>query len=120
MRYAVLVSAPIKPNLDRDIITGSVPRRDYLDLRDALGAEIINHPYVPTRGGMVAAGLVQSFNALSRCLSYAAIITDSEHAGIPLAFLSTMAGIRKPHLLTSHWLSPAKKRVMFRGARVDP
>ena len=119
MRYAVLVSAPVKPGLDHDVAAGKVPRRDYLDLRDALDAQIINHPYVPPRGGMMAAGMVQALNALKRRGSYDAIITDSEHVGIPLALLFKLTGTRKPHVMITHWLSPAKKRVMFRGVRVD-
>src|SRR4051812_29418392 len=119
MRYAVLVSAPVKPGLDRDVAAGKAPRRDYLDLRDALDAQLINHPYVPSRGGMISAGLVQAFNALKRRDSYDVIISDSEHAGIPLALFFKLTGTRKAHVMITHWLSPAKKRVMFRGVRVD-
>jgi len=68
---------------------------------------------------MISAGLVQAFNALKRRDSYDVIISDSEHAGIPLALFFKLTGTRKAHVMITHWLSPAKKRVMFRGVRVD-
>lgn len=119
MRYAVLVSVQIKPHLKQEIAAGHMPRRDYLDLSDALNAQLINTSYVPPRGGLIAIGLLQAWNAFKRRDSYDVIITDSDHAGIALALLFKMTRTQKRHIMISHWLTPAKKVVFFRKLHIQ-
>ncbi|MCC6178396.1 MAG: glycosyltransferase [Chloroflexi bacterium] len=118
MRHAIVVSARIPPTLRADVAAGHVPRRDYLDLSDALDGQILNNTYQPSKGGMVAAGLSQAIHAFRRRAEYDVVLTDSEHVGIPLALLFKRAGVRKRHIMIAHWLSPAKKVVLFRGFRL--
>lgn len=119
MQYAVIVSSPIPPNLEQNIASGNAPRRDYIELRNALNAQLLHSTYTPKRGGMIAAGMVQAWNAFKQRDRYDVIISDSEHTGLALALLFKLTGTRKRHIMISHWLTPAKKAFFFRRFHVD-
>lgn len=119
MRYAVVVSSPIPHDLEQNIASGIAPRRDYIELRNALDAQLLHSTYLPRRGGMVAAGMAQAWHAFKRRDSYDVIISDSEHTGIALALLFKLSGTRKRHIMISHWLTPAKKAFFFQRLHVD-
>ncbi len=128
-RIAILVSAKIDPRAGELIGRGDQPRRDYLDLADALNATIINDDKVVSKmwkGKSKTAlqpALAQAWHAFQRRHEYDCILSDSEHVGIPLALLFKMAGFkiagaRKGHVMIAHRLSTTKKALFFRGLGV--
>ncbi len=118
MRTAVLVSTPIKTDLPQAIALGTAPRRDYFELRDALGAELISPPpptgfwytLVHKLGGMAPA---MAWVAWARRHDYDIILTDQEASGLILALLFKLTRTRRGHVMISHYLTPAKKRIFY-------
>jgi glycosyltransferase involved in cell wall biosynthesis len=118
-RIAVLVSTPLRSGLAQAIATGEAPRRDYFELRDMLGAELMAPPVRPGRfhaalqkvGGNALAMAATAWLQRGR---YDAILTDQESIGLALAMLFKLTGTRRGHVMISHYLTPAKKQVFFR------
>lgn len=126
-RTLLVISAQPPADLLEQIARGSQPRRDYFELRRALDAELLLPADVlaDPAGRMVArvAGMRTglAWLAFRRRARYDAIYTDGEGVGLPLAALLRLAqgqGGRPRHVMLTHYLSPAKKRIWFRlGAR---
>jgi len=128
-RILLVISAEPAPETLEEIAAGRQPRRDYLALRDASGADLLT-PSMATAtavgrmrarlGGKPAALAWAAFQRRNR---YKTIFTDNEGTGLPLALLLRGAHPGKPrHVCLSHYLSSAKKRVLFRlgaGRRID-
>jgi glycosyltransferase involved in cell wall biosynthesis len=123
-RFAVLVSSPPRVGLAEAIAAGEAPRRDYFDMRDMLGAELMMPPERPGRvfstlrkvGGNA---LAMAWTAWSQRKSYDVIVTDQEYAGLLLALLFKVTRTRRGHVMISHYLTPAKKQVFFRLLKVQ-
>lgn len=99
------------------------PRRDYNMLRDALAADMLT-PAVARRSRLGAVlhrragrSVALAVEAFRRRHRYDAIYTDGENVGLPLALLLKLSRARPTaprHIMLSHYLSPAKKRALFR------
>jgi glycosyltransferase involved in cell wall biosynthesis len=109
IRFAMLVPGGARKR--EDIAAGREPRRDYLELADALGAELIDSGPDDAPEGL-RAGLRAAWTAFRRRNEYDVIVTN-ERSGIPLAFLLRLTRTRRGQVMVAHWLSPAKKRVPF-------
>lgn len=130
-RVLLVISAQPAPTMTAEIVAGRQPRRDYEELRAALGADIL-HPTEASAGRVGrllrrAAGqsVALAWAAVSRAGRYDAIYSDSERVGLPLALLLALRGRRagRPrHVMLTHHLTPTKKRIWFRlgvARRID-
>lgn len=109
---------------DTEQDTSAGPRRDYAVLADSLGATIID------RRDVARSRVARALNAIGgigpaeawlayRCRSrYDVIVTDGEHAGIPLALLLRTSRSTVKHVTIGHRLSARKKRRFFTVLRV--
>jgi glycosyltransferase involved in cell wall biosynthesis len=96
----------------------NAPRRDFDALAEALDADVIDAGAAGATGGRLRKGVTIARFAAKRARDYDNIYCDSEHIGIPLAWL--LAG-RKPLprlTMIGHYLTPAKKRLPARLLRV--
>ncbi|MBF6612559.1 MAG: glycosyltransferase family 4 protein [Chloroflexi bacterium] len=124
MRTAVLVSTPIKSDLPQAIAQGTAPRRDYFELRDALGAEMISPP-LPTgirytlAHKLVGMAPAMAWVAWTRRRDYDLILTDQEASGLILALLFKLTRTKRGHVMISHYLTPAKKQIFYTILRVQ-
>jgi glycosyltransferase involved in cell wall biosynthesis len=104
---------------------GSAPRKDYLVLRDALDATILNPSSV--EGQPLARALARALGmpvalawlAFTRRAAYDVLLTDGEHIGIPLALLLKLARATTPMLTLGHRITPFKKQVFFRWLKIQ-
>jgi glycosyltransferase involved in cell wall biosynthesis len=116
--FVVTADVPASP-------PSSGPRRDYLALGHALGADVLDRPAARSHrlGGMVARlfgiAAAQAVVAFTKRARYDAILTDGEHIGIPLALLLKFVGSRTPHVTIGHRITASKKRGFFRWLRVQ-
>jgi glycosyltransferase involved in cell wall biosynthesis len=119
-RTLLVISADPAPDVREEIAAGRQPRKDYLALRDVLGADLLT-PSMTTAPGGKAASL--AWTAFQRRHDYDTIFTDNEGTALPLALLLRSAPPGKPrHVCLSHYLSTASKRALFRlgaGQRID-
>ena len=116
---AVLVSTPVRPDLAQAIASGEAPRRDYFELRDMLGAELISPPEQPGRlysllSKLGGHAMAMAVTAWQRRHSYDVILTDQETVGLVLAMLFKLTHTRRGHVMISHYLTPFKKQVFYR------
>lgn len=122
-RVLLVISAQPQPGLRDEIARETQPRRDYFALASALDADVLHPNDVradPTarriaRAAGMRAGL--AWLAWRRSHRYDAVYTDGEGVGLPLAGLLKLARTRpgRPrHVMLTHYLSPAKKRIWFR------
>ena len=122
-RVTVLVSTQIKEGLAEMIAAGEAPRRDYFELRDMLNAELMSLP-LPRKliyRILKPAGtaLAMAWSAWARRSEYDIIVTDQEATGLVLALLFKLTRTRRGHIMISHYLSPAKKQVLYRWLRAQ-
>lgn len=97
---------------------GQHPRRDYDALIERLGADVLHAGALRKRRGRMLDGIALARMAARRADSYQHIYCDSEHIGIPLAYLLR----RRPNArltMIAHYLTPAKKRLLVRALRVQ-
>ncbi|MBF6599356.1 MAG: glycosyltransferase family 4 protein [Dehalococcoidia bacterium] len=98
---------------------GTRPRRDYDALAEHLGADLLDAAILGRRRGRLLDGIAMARTADGRSAAYDNIYCDSEHIGMPLAFLLGRKA-RRPRLTTiGHYLSPLKKRLMARLLRAQ-
>jgi glycosyltransferase involved in cell wall biosynthesis len=105
------------------IVTGDVagasdsseaPRKDYEALREELGADLLHAGMLSRPWPRVMRGIALARAAKARAGDYAHIYCDSEHIGIPLAFMLRRS--REPRLtMIAHYLTPRKKRLAIRS-----
>ncbi len=131
LRVLLVISAQPADDLSEAIAAGREPRRDYYALRDALGADVLfrDDAQRSLLGRVIArvAGprAALAWAAFRRRRAYDVLYSDGESVGLPLALLLLFGGARRGrprHVLLTHYLSPAKKRLLFRlGAarRID-
>ncbi len=130
-RVLLVISANPTDEMRAEIRAGRQPRRDYEMLRDVLDADMLT-PEVARRSRLgsflsrrAGRSLALAVEAFRRRQGYEVIYTDGENVGLPLALLLTLtrSRVRRPrHVMLSHFLSPAKKRLLFRlgvARRVD-
>ncbi|MHB8375714.1 MAG: glycosyltransferase family 4 protein [Dehalococcoidia bacterium] len=94
------------------------PRRDFDVLAERLSADVLHAGALDGAGGRTRSGFALARLAAARAGAYDAVYCDSEHIGIPLAFL--LRGARPAPRLTvlAHYLTPFKKRALIRLLRV--
>lgn len=122
-RVLLVISAEPSEEMRAEIRAGRQPRRDYDLLCAALDADMLTPDlarrsrlgrFLSRRAGRSIALAVEAFR---RRRHYDAIYTDGENVGLPLALLLALSRARpgRPrHIMLSHYLSPAKKRALFR------
>lgn len=100
------------------------PRRDYAVLAASLGATIIDRrnvarsPIARFLTAIAGIGPAEAWLAFRLRTRYDVIITDGEHAGVPLALLLRTSRSRVKHITIGHRLSSPKKRPFFTILRV--
>lgn len=93
---------------------GEGPRADYDALAERLQADILHAGEAAGGGGRGRGGIALARAAARRAGDYDNVYCDSEHIGLPLAFL--LRGSDKPRLtMIGHYLSPLKKRLALRA-----
>ncbi len=87
MRALLVINAALDPAREREIAAGAYPRKDYYELRDALGAAILDLTALDerrwTRLARRVAGpaLAQALLAWSMSRDYDAVFADQESTG---------------------------------------
>src|SRR5260221_729722 len=130
-RVLLAISAEPAGALRGALAAGREPGRDSFALQDALAADL----WTPAAAAATPMGrLLSRFGGRAAALAWAAFVrrhaydaiyTDAENVGLPLALLlrySRARAGRPRHVMLTHYLSPAKKRVFFRlgaGTRID-
>ena len=110
MRYAILLAGRARRR--EDVAAGTEPRRDWLELADALGAQLIEGGEAGRSGAIP--GMSAAWRAFARRDEYDVIVTDSERTGLPLALLFKLTRTRRGHVMIAHWLRPMRKRLLLR------
>ena len=118
-RYLMLVSARADHQLREDVRQGLRPSTEYLHLEERHGVELLDWsqlgPQAVSRSPRLS--LTHAVSCLPRLRSAAAVFSDGEHVGIPLALAMRGYGIRTPHVMLGHHLTTAAKRRVFRLLR---
>ena len=97
---------------------GAYPRRDYDALIERLGADVLHAGELRKRRGRMLDGIALARIAARRADSYQHIYCDSEHIGLPLAYLLRRRPASRLTMI-AHYLTPAKKRALVRALRVQ-
>ena len=122
-RILLVISAQPPDDLATRVDGDREPRRDYLALRDALDADLLTPDEARrTRTGSLLGRIAGKraaliWEAFRRGRSYDAVFTDAEYTGLPLALLQKASLARRGHprhVMLTHYLTPAKKRLLFR------
>jgi glycosyltransferase involved in cell wall biosynthesis len=101
------------------------PRKDYAQIAEALGADILDlsqveaSPTARVLRRVFGAPVAEAWLAFRARSHYRALLTDGEHIGIPLALLLKLARDSTPHVMIGHRLSAPKKRLFFRWLKVQ-
>lgn len=125
MHALLVINARVNPDLERDIELGVSPRKDYIELRQALGADILDLSEVDRSAWagllrrLAGAGVAQSVLAWIRSSRYDAIFADRETTGFILAGLLQLKRRRPRLVMIGHLLSSPKKRHMARLLKVQ-
>jgi glycosyltransferase involved in cell wall biosynthesis len=112
--------------LERLASAGELPRKDYVELARALGADVLDAQYmercasraasaVARHGGLPAGQLLE---AVLRGGRYQHVIAWADRLGLPLAALHKLAGLHRDLVMLSVWLSPPKKALFLRRLKV--
>jgi len=124
----LVINATLDPVRERQIAAGLYPRKDYLELRDALGVDILDLTALDQRRWMrlvrrvAGAAVAQALLAWRLAPCYDAIFADHETTGFVIAALSRLRPVqgRRPRLtMIGHLLSPPGKQALVRGLRLD-
>jgi glycosyltransferase involved in cell wall biosynthesis len=105
-------------------LSAQTPRKDYAALAEALDADVLDRSAVRASAAarlvarMFGMPSAQAWLAFRRRRAPAAILTDGEHVGIPLAMLLKAARARVPHVTIGHRPSSQRKRPFFRLLKV--
>jgi glycosyltransferase involved in cell wall biosynthesis len=120
-RVVLTVSGVIAADISEQIASGKRPRADYLELARSFNADILDYAAARTIAGRTGV-LLEKLGGPNLILAYAcwkirkscaAIVTDGEQVGLPLAtLLKFTPGTRPHHLMIVHVLSEPKK-IMF-------
>jgi glycosyltransferase involved in cell wall biosynthesis len=95
----------------------TAPGRDYRALADELDADILDAGILGSRRGRMLDGVALARAAAARSARYASVYCDSEHIGVPLAFLLGRRRSRPRLSMIAHYLTPLKKRLLIRALR---
>jgi glycosyltransferase involved in cell wall biosynthesis len=121
-RVILTVSGVIAPDVVEQITIGRRPRADYMELARSFNAELMDYAaarVIAGRTGRVleklgGPNLVLAYACWKIRRSCAAIVTDGEQIGLPLAaFFKLTPGARPRHLMIVHVISERKKTVFL-------
>ncbi len=126
MRVLLVINATLDAARARDTVAGRYPRKDYDELRRALGADVLDLAALDARlwirlaRRLAGPALAQAL--LARVLSrrYDAVYVDQETSGFALAALYCFArpGSRPRLTMIGHLLSPRGKQALVRALRL--
>jgi glycosyltransferase involved in cell wall biosynthesis len=117
---------PTCAQLRREAAAGTRPRCDYVELADALDADVMDMQYLTERAtplaraaargaGVVPAQIVEAFLRRGR---YAHVVARADRLGLPLAWLFKLVRGRRDLVLVSAWLSKPSKAVFLSRLKV--
>jgi glycosyltransferase involved in cell wall biosynthesis len=113
-RPLLLVSASIGPHLRDEVKAGERPCPEYLRLEQDYDVLLVE--WAP--GGRVQRrsprALQHTTAALGPVRQASAVLSDGEHAGIPLAMAMWAARVRTPHVMIGHHLTTRSKLAALR------
>ena len=123
MRVLLVINARDAEGTRRAIAAGTAPRKDYLELQRALGADLLNLDALEARRWtrlvrrLAGVAVAQALLAWTWSARYEAIFVDRESAGLLLAAL--LARHRHPPrlVLIGHLISGRAKRLFCRLCR---
>lgn len=124
MRSLLVINATLDEATEKAIAAGRSPRKDYLELRRALDADLIEHAALEKQRWarlvrrLFGASVAQSVAAWVRAARYDAVFVDREPTGFILAALLKLRRRRPRLVMIGHLLTPAKKRLLFRALRL--
>jgi len=113
----MLVSANADARLRAEVEEGVRPCPDFLRLEQRYGVNLLDWTALRHSAGQRCGSqsLRHVAAARSRLRGFAAILSDGEHVGIPLALFLRIWGRRRPrHVVIGHHLLGRSKGVMFR------
>jgi glycosyltransferase involved in cell wall biosynthesis len=126
-RVLLTVSGSIPADLDEQVRAGMRPRADYVMMKSALGAELVDVETALAGAGRIGR-LLHRLGAYDGVLAwfcfrhrrhYDTIVTDGEQVGIPFALLCRLFGRGTArHAMVVHILSVRKKSLVIRWARL--
>jgi glycosyltransferase involved in cell wall biosynthesis len=117
-RVLLTVSGVIAADIHEQIAQGRRPRADYLELARGFDADILDYVAARKATGRLGTALEKiggpnlmlAYACWRLRKRYAAIFTDGEQIGLPLAaFLKLTPGARPRHLMIVHVISEPKK-----------
>ena len=116
------VAGTIPDDVRAAIAAGRRPRVDYLELAEALDADVVDHAAARRDAGRFArlvgrvAGddVLLAFTCFRRRRGYRVVFTDSERVGFPFAALCRLGKWSGRHVMIGHRLSPPKKIMAHR------
>lgn len=129
-RAAILVTSlpgsATRRELERQVATGERHRKDYLEVAQLLGADVIDHDFVTTSGSRLARFLAkrigvpmgQVAEAFRRRSEYDHVLAWSDRLGLPLALLYKLMGWKGDLVLLSVDVSAPQKACFLRWFRV--
>ncbi len=112
MRALLVINATLDPAREREIAAGLYPRKDYLELRAALGADILDLTALDRRywtrlvRRVAGAAVAQALLAWTMSRRYDAVFADRETTGFVLAALYKLPFFRG-RLSSRHGDAPA-------------
>jgi glycosyltransferase involved in cell wall biosynthesis len=117
------VSGSIPADLEAKVAQGARPRADYVELAQAISADLLDYPSARAVAGALGTliervggpDLVLAWACFMLRRRYNAIVTDGEQIGLPLAALLKFLGLgRRPrHLMIVHIISVPKKMIFL-------
>jgi glycosyltransferase involved in cell wall biosynthesis len=126
-RVLLTVSGTVPPDLKDNVKAETRPRPDYLELAQAMDADIVDVTEARRRAGRIGT-LIERVAGKPALLAwvcfrerrhYDAVFTDGEQVGLPLALLCRLAFARPfAHVMIVHILTPRKKAGLFRAFRL--
>jgi glycosyltransferase involved in cell wall biosynthesis len=122
------VSGRIPADLDEQVSAGLRPRADYIVMRDAFDADLIDVEGALTATGslgrllhrVAGTGPLLAWYCFRRRRRYEVIVTDGEQVGLPLALLCRLLGRGTArHMMIVHIVSTRSKELVVRWARLQ-
>jgi glycosyltransferase involved in cell wall biosynthesis len=129
-RTAILVTSfreqPSAAELERLAAAGERPRKDYVELAHALGAEVIDRQYLQERAGRLGRALAKSGAITSGQIAEAFLrrnrfditIAWADRLGLPLALLFKLLRSRARLVLIAMLVSDREKALFFKPLNV--
>jgi glycosyltransferase involved in cell wall biosynthesis len=122
------VSGSIAPDTRARIERRERPRADYFEIAGVLHADVVDHadaralagPLGRVIGRVAGSNVMLAWVCWRRGSGYRVLMTDGEQVGLPYAFFAKFSRrSRRPrHVMIVHTMSPWKKRLLARAARL--